>query len=154
MTALAINLLGGWDLRSADGSPIALSSRKAQALLAVLALPAGRAYHRDSLATLLWGETADEQARASLRQAILAIRRAFAPIGGALLIDGEMIALDLAQVSVDVARFEAKLAEGTAAALAEAASLYRGPLVDGLSVRTSAFEEWLEIGRASWRGRV
>ena len=57
-----------------DGSAIALKNKKAQALLVYLALT-GQPQTREHLATLLWGDRFDEQARNSLRQALFALRK-------------------------------------------------------------------------------
>ena len=43
------------------GNEIAVKSKKARALLAYLALPAGKERSRDELATLLWSDRGDEQ---------------------------------------------------------------------------------------------
>ena len=52
-----------------------LRSKKAQALLIYLALTA-KPHTREHLATLLWGDRFDDQARRSLRQAVFALRKA------------------------------------------------------------------------------
>src|SRR5207249_510881 len=54
MARLSLALLGGFQARLESGSPLALPTKKAQALLAYLAIPLGRAHPRDKLATLLW----------------------------------------------------------------------------------------------------
>ena len=56
---LVLTLLGGFDARTRSGSALVLSTRKARALLAYLALPLGRAHPREKLATLLWGDMPD-----------------------------------------------------------------------------------------------
>ena len=58
-----------------DGTPVPLKNKKAQALLVYLALT-GKPQSREHLATLLWGDRFDEQARNSLRQALFALRKA------------------------------------------------------------------------------
>ncbi len=141
MSSLRLTLLGGVQARLDSGAAILLPTRKAQALLAYLALPPGRAHPRDKLAALLWGETGDEQARGSLRQALAALRRALP--AGVLVSKGETVALDPAAVEVDAGAFEAKVAAGTAEALDAAAALYGGDLLAGLAVKEAGFEEWL-----------
>ena len=76
MARLSVSLLGGFEVRLESSAAVALPTRKAQSLLAYLALPPGRAHPRDKLAALLWGGIRQESARASLRQALFAIRRA------------------------------------------------------------------------------
>src|SRR5687767_3928361 len=102
MARLSLTLLGGFQARLEPGATVSLPTRKAQALLAYLALPLGRAHPRDKLAALLWGGIREEAARNSLRQALFALRKALAttaPPG--LAIDGDTIALDPRAVTVD-----------------------------------------------------
>jgi DNA-binding SARP family transcriptional activator len=149
MTRFRIELLGGFSARPLDsGQSLALSTRKAQALLAYLALPAGRFHSRDKLTALLWGERTEAQARQSFRQALTNLRRGLVKAEAtALLKHGDTIALNPLAVSVDVAEMEAALADGSLDALERAAALYRGDLLDGFSVDEPAFEEWRVVER-------
>jgi len=142
MTLLDITLLGGFVVRVPSGAAVSLPTKKSQALLAYLAVPPGQAHPRDKLATLLWGDMQEPQARASLRQAIFAIRKAF-PAGDPLRQEGGSVALASESVSVDVAKFEQLALEGSREALEHATALYRGVLLDGLALREAPFEEWL-----------
>ena len=93
MARLAVNLLGGFRASLESGAPCPLPTKKAQALLAYLALDPGRAHPRDALASLLWGDRPDAQARKSLRQTFYALRKAVSGAGDALLLlEGEGIA--------------------------------------------------------------
>ena len=56
-------LLGGLRLQADSGEPVPLSTKKAGALLAYLALHPGQAQARAKLATLLWGDRGEGQAR-------------------------------------------------------------------------------------------
>ena len=76
MAPLKLTLLGGFEARSASGAPLVLRQKKAQLLLAYLALHPGEAQARERLAALLWSDRGDEQARSSLRQALTALRKA------------------------------------------------------------------------------
>src|SRR5687767_3079117 len=100
MAPLDLTLLGGFRARLETGPPLVLPTRKAQALLAYLALPIGQAHPRDKIAALLWGDMRQPQARASLRQALAAIRRALAGLE-AVVVDAETVALDPTLVTVD-----------------------------------------------------
>jgi two-component SAPR family response regulator len=64
MARLSLTLLGGFQARVDDGRALGLSIKKARALLAYLANPAGKAHQRDKLAALLWGDMREPQARA------------------------------------------------------------------------------------------
>ncbi len=141
MARLALSLLGSFRAE-VDGAPVSLPTRKAQALLAYLAMSPGQAHPRDKLAALLWGNLRESQARGSLRQALTALRRALGA-SGALRLAGDTVALDPGGLALDVAAFETHAAEGSDAALAEASRLYRGDLLSGLAVREGTFQEWL-----------
>src|SRR5215831_17988894 len=144
MARLSLTLLGGLQARLPSGDVLALPTRKAQALLAYLALPAGQAHPRDKLAALLWGSIRGESARASLRQALFSIRKALADGDApALLQSGDTLALDPKTVDVDAVAFERAVSEGTPAALERASALYRGDLLAGFALDEAPFEEWL-----------
>ena len=148
MATLSLGLFGGFQARLGVGEVLHLPSRKAQGLLAFLALRPGQPYSREKLAALLWGDTADEQARHSLRQTLCVLRKALPPTKPpSLLIRGETVALNPAAVTVDVATFEGLVTQGTPGALERAAALYQGELLEGLGLREEAFEEWLRAER-------
>jgi len=130
---------------------LTLPTRKAQALLAFLSLPAGQSHPRDKLASLLWGGMREPQARRGLRQSLFTLRKAVGAEPPALLIDGETVALNAASVEVDVVEFERQIAEGTPAALERAVSLYRGELLEGITLQEAPFEEWLLAERERLR---
>jgi DNA-binding SARP family transcriptional activator len=145
---LVLTLFGGFDARARSGSPLVLPARKAQGLLAYLALPLGRAHPREKLAALLWGDMPDAQARGNLRQALSRIQKAWA--GAAvpgMLFRGDTIALDPSAVEVDVGAFERLLADGRPGALEQAVERYRGDLLEGLALPERAFDEWLTAER-------
>ena len=85
MPGVRLELLGGFQLYSADREPIILTARKSRGLLAYLALDMRRAHARDRLAALLWPDSGEMQARTSLRQALTALRRALGEGADALI---------------------------------------------------------------------
>ena len=144
MARLTLTLLGGFRAHLDPGAPIAFPTRKAQALLAYLAMPPGEAHPRDKLASLLWGNTIETTARTSLRQTLYSLRRSLQLAeDNPLNADGNLVSLEASAVTVDVIEFERLIAEGTPSALADAAALYRGDLLDGLAVQEASFEDWL-----------
>jgi len=152
MADLELTLLGGFGARSAAGAVVDLPGQKDRALLAFLALTAGDTHPRERLAGLLWSERGDRQARDSLKQTLTRLRRCLDIGNGDLLrTDRQSVALDRAAVSVDALAFERFVREGTLAALTQAATLYRGDLLDGIVVRDPAFEDWLLIERQRLR---
>ena len=98
---------------------------------------------REWLAGLLWPESAPSAALHNLRNCLTDLRRALGPEAGRLCSSSSRsLCLDLTGASVDVLTFDAALArkhgdpDGESAALDEAVSVYRGPLLEGWT------EEW------------
>lgn len=142
MAGLDVRLLGGFEARLDSGQKVTLSTRKAEALLAYLALAPGKARSRDQLVGLLWSDRAEMQAKSSLRQALTALRHGLQENGSAVLTtEGESVALEPGELTVDVLEFEKLAANGSNGTLARAEKLYQGPLLDGHSVRDPAFNE-------------
>jgi adenylate cyclase len=139
---VCVRVLGGFELSGTGGADLTLPGRKLRALAALLALPPSLGWSREQLTALLWGDRDDELARGSLRQALAELRRVLGE--SALLADRETVALDPAAVQVDAAEFAALTKNG---AWAEAAALYRGDLLDGVSLPDGAFSEWLLVER-------
>jgi TolB-like protein/Flp pilus assembly protein TadD len=139
--SLQLRLLGGFELRSAQGQDLAVAGRKVRVLLACLALSAGSLWPREKLMALLWSDRAEEQARASLRQALADLRRVLGE-PSPLRTEHDAIGLDPLLIAVDAVDF-ARLAK--AGNMNDAATLYRGPLLDGHGVHDGAFEDWLLV---------
>lgn len=78
--SLQIHVLGQFKLQAND-RPFELRSRPAQSLLAYLALNAGASYRRERVASLLWPDSTDSNARGYLRQALWRIRKHFEAAG-------------------------------------------------------------------------
>src|SRR6266481_2611048 len=143
---LTIRLLGAPEAHIA-GAPLVLHKQKARALLYYLAAT-GRPHTRDHLATLLWSESPDSNARHSLRSSLYHIRHALHTQGAdqALVGDGDLVSLELEYDACDLTHFRQLLVEGSENALAEAVSLYHGPLLQGFVVADAPlFEEWLRF---------
>src|SRR5882724_9568760 len=63
------------------GQSVKIKSRKSLAVLSYIALNESRQETRERLVGLLWSETEEEKARASLRQTLRDLRRCFADVG-------------------------------------------------------------------------
>ena len=150
MARLKLWLLGTFRGQLGSGLALTLPTRKAQALLAYLALRAGHSHSREKLATLLWGDVGELQARQSFRQALSSVRKAVGVRSG-LLIEGETVTVSPTHLQLDVATFERRVTEGTLKAFREATTLYRGELLDGFTVSQPLFEEWLRGERERLR---
>jgi DNA-binding SARP family transcriptional activator/tetratricopeptide (TPR) repeat protein len=137
-TELSLALLGPPVVRR-DGTPVTFDTRKATALLALLAVT-GREHSREQLADLLWPDADAARGRASLRRTLSVTA---AVMGDGLTISRAAVALDPAVVHVDVREFETLIARPDAASLERAAQLYRADFLAGFTLRDCAdFEEW------------
>jgi DNA-binding SARP family transcriptional activator len=152
MPQARLDVLGGFHLASQAGEPITLTARKPRALLAYLALSPGKAHGRERLATLLWGDSPEQQARTSLRQALTALRRGLPDADAMIDTDTESVRLAPSALEVDALAFERAVALGTVESLHSGLSLYRGDLLDGFSADAPAFEQWVVAERERLRG--
>ena len=148
MGRLRIKLLGGYTVLDDRAGEVALPARKAQALLAYLALSAGQWHGRDRLAGLLWSDRQEARARNSLRQALASIRHLGQGLGVDLVeTDGDRVQLPDGVAETDVAAFQ-KLSDNDPIA---ATGLYAGDLLDGFTAPDVAFQDWLTGERAALR---
>jgi len=123
-----------------DAAPrLGIGASKCLALLAYLTLEPGP-HTREELAALLWGDSPDSAARASLRQALKRLRAA---TGDLLRVDRATVALSEA-VDCDVKDF-LRAAERQPA---EAARFDVPRFLEGFALRhAAAFDEWLAAKR-------
>ena len=108
MTDLRLALLGP-PVVLRDSLPVTFDTRKAVALLALLAVT-GREHSREQLADLLWPEADSAKGRASLRRTLSVTAAA---MGAGLTISRAAVTLELGAVQVDVREFEALIARRT-----------------------------------------
>lgn len=141
MGCYRLKVLGGFELRDSGGGLVRLPTRKAEALLAFLALAPGKACARDTLTALLWGDASEQNARASFRQTFSLLGKALGR--HALEAQGRSIALAPGALETDAVEFDHCSVQNDRASLVHAAELYRGDLLAGLAVSEPIFEEWL-----------
>ncbi len=140
MLAFVLRLCGDVVLSSHDGAPVEppLGS-KTLALLAFLALEPG-SHRREKITALLWGESPEEKAKASLRQALTHLRDA---LGDALFVDRTSIELRDA-LTCDVNDFLRLARTDPPAAIAIDIPRF----MTGLAIRNCpAFDEWVDEKR-------
>jgi DNA-binding SARP family transcriptional activator len=119
------------------GAPL---GAKTLALLAFLALEPG-AHRRERVTALLWGDSPEEKARASLRQALSHLRDA---LGELLRVDRSTVEL-AGPLACDVTEFLRRASEDPASALEIDVSAF----LESLTIRNCrAFEEWADERRA------
>jgi DNA-binding SARP family transcriptional activator/tetratricopeptide (TPR) repeat protein len=136
---LSVRLLGPLEV-SVSGRPIVVDTRKAMAIVALVAAD-GRPFARDELAAMFWPDADDEAARGALRRTLSALRGAVGDTG--LLIDRTRVALDPDGAAIDLAEVERLERSEQLADLERAAALARGPFLAGFALRDSpAFDDW------------
>ena len=146
MRRLRIKLLGGYAVLDDRNEEVALPGRKAQALLAYLALSEGQWHGRDRLARLLWSDRQEALSRNSLRQALASIRNLGASIGIDLIeTDGDRVQLPDGVAETDAVAFRKLSADDPIAAT----GLYAGDLLDSFTAPDAAFQDWLAGERAT-----
>jgi len=145
---LRLNVLGRFEAQWSDGEQVEITTKKAQALLAYLAVERARPHTRDHLATMLWADTGDERARHNLRQALSKIRGSCDCVVQA---SGDCLAIDPAGCAVDVIEFEGLANSDDPDELQLCLDLYRGDLLEGEMSREPLYEEWLLLARGRLR---
>jgi len=126
-----------------EGKRLTQRSRKTMALLAYLAMQNGAPVTRTHVAGLLWGDSAEAQARTNLRQAISLLRKLFRDAGhdplqatsGEVLLDPETIEVDALQAK-----------EGRLSHERHVAALKR-PFLQGFETSAPEFEIWAQSER-------
>ncbi|MCK5813071.1 MAG: hypothetical protein KAH03_02390 [Cocleimonas sp.] len=143
MRLLELKLFAGFQLLDAEGKIVSGISRKAKALLAWLALNPNQEYPREKLASILWPDSSEAQARHSLRQALTVLRKVL-PVDATLLqATKDWILLDGNHIQVDVQCFNQSLAKADSKSLEDAIQLYRGSLLEGCNPGSDSFDDWL-----------
>jgi DNA-binding SARP family transcriptional activator len=123
---LEIRLLGPLEIRDGDRTQ-SVARQKPRALLALLALNAGRVVSRDRLVDELWGDAAPKTARHALENYVSQLRKL---VGDALATQPPGYVLRIDADGVDALRLE-RLVRGSPEELREALALFRGsPLED------------------------
>src|SRR4051794_2422409 len=150
--SLDIRVLGPLEV-IVDGSPLRVDTRKALAILALLAVER-RPYARDELAAMFWPEADDASARGAFRRTLSVLRSALGDRW--LQVDRATIGLGADEdVTLDLARLDMAAARGDRAALEAAATLARGPFLAGFSLKDSPdFDDWRATRAVSIEGRV
>jgi len=143
---LAIKLLGQFSVQ-VGGTPTEVGSRPAQALLAYLALNAGRPVRRERLAGLLWPESDESAARRNLRQALWQVRKGLGPAAASVAAgDLEVTLQPGADCWLDTAVLDAAGTEPATEALLAALAAYGGELLPGF------YDEWVVLERDRLQG--
>ena len=121
----------------------AASQSRRIALLSIIACAGIEGISRDTLLPLLWPESPEDRARHALSQWLFLMRR---DLGVDDLITGsKTLRLNTDRMTADVTEFDTAIA---AKEWQHAATLYRGPLLEGLLLSNAPeFQQWLDRAR-------
>lgn len=137
------------------GRPLRRLGRKARAALAYLLLSNGPQETRERLVGLLWSESDEARARASLRQTLCEIRQAFAEAGcNGLRTDKLAIGLEMEGTQLDVAAVLKDAEEGRAHPLLLHQPRLADTLLQDLDDIDPAFHVWLLAKRHNLQERL
>ena len=153
MNTLHVTLFGQFQVRLGKQVVTDLYSRKAQELFCYLLLNRDRSHPRETLASLLWGDSSTSQSKRYLRQTLWQLQTALKSRSepsrpGVLLVDPNWIRLNpAAGLRLDVAAFEQAFARTWSVpgqvldalqvqALHDAVALYQGDLLEDW------FQDW------------
>jgi TolB-like protein len=130
----ALSLHGPFRLDGPDGARVPVSSKRGQALLAMLATAGAGERTRAWLQDRLWGSRGSEQAQASLRRELSNLKKAINRPGSELLqADWSRVWLDLGLVTIDARSLDDDRS---------------GELLEGLDIAgEDGFEDWLREER-------
>lgn len=141
-------LFGPFTVQGSNGQDLTPKSRKSRAILAMLAVAPRGARSRVWLRDKLWSDRGEDQASASLRQALLDIRSALGPSAAHLIsADKHTVSLDLAALHIDALHLLQP--DGI-----KGSGLHTENFLEGIDVRDPEFEEWLTLERQSWHRRI
>jgi DNA-binding SARP family transcriptional activator/tetratricopeptide (TPR) repeat protein len=125
------------------GADAAHRSRRALALLAMLAAEGPVGVERDRILAFFWPNSDEERAANSFRQILHGIRRDLAD--ATLIYEGGRLRLNPSVFSVDLWDLERAIRDGQ---FELADELYRGPFLDGFAVSgLDEFDRWTEATR-------
>ena len=151
---LRIETFGRFVVRCGDRE-IVLNGRKARALLGYLALADSGQETRERLVGLLWSETEEAKARASLRQTLYEIREAFQAVGfDKFDADKHVIRIDRDALEVDLWEVMDSAKRGEPHAILLERDRATESLLHELESVDPSFRSWLLAKRQSLHDRL
>ena len=149
--SIRVSLLDGFGLQ-VGGREVTLSSCKARALIAYLVLTPGMKETRERLIGLLWSETEDGKARASLRQLLHCLREALDKAGATgIVADKVHVGLDEALFTTDFDELLASLDRGGPGDQLVGEGSFAESFLRGYDDVDPAFRNWLAVKRENTR---
>lgn len=151
---LDIFLCGPLSVQGPDAQALTPKNQKSKALLAMLALAPRGSRSRVWLRDKLWSDRREDQASASLRQALLDIRKSFGPEFRDLLHSEKYsVTLDLSRVRIDVIEQVEALEKNETAGLSFSENAGEH-FLEGFDICDPEFESWLTLERQIWEQRL
>lgn len=145
--AYRMYLIGPFAITDRAGTALTPRSQKSQAVLAMLALSLRGSRSRVWLRDKLWSDRPEDQASASLRQALLDIRKCLGQARDVLVTDKNTVSLRMDLIRLDT---DDILANAHAGGKDDLAAEH---FLEGVDVRDPEFEEWLMLERQVWQRR-
>jgi TolB-like protein/DNA-binding SARP family transcriptional activator/Tfp pilus assembly protein PilF len=143
-----LRCFGDFALADPNGQAVVLSSRKARALIAYLALTEPHSAGREKIMALLWSDRGEEQARSSLRQLLVGLRPLATSNPQLISAQRESVALARDHLDTDIDALHRSASADDLASLAQALGHVHQDLFCDLDHADSALDEWLRVERA------
>src|SRR5262249_27316952 len=101
---------------------------------------------------IIWERRDADQARHSLSGALRALRQALGDSDGKIIVpSSDPLECRFDALDVDAPAMKRAAKEGTPQALELIEAIYAGDLLEGLPLRSAAFEEWLAVERTQFQ---
>lgn len=137
---------------SLDGETVRMATRKNLALIAYLAFCPSHAETRQRLAGLLWGESSEENARTSLRQAIANLSQLRTTTGEPLIsVDRNIVTLNMSVLVVDLLAADEQLQRGIVADHFVNNFQFEDAFLSSIENIDPSFANWLQQRRSALR---
>jgi PAS domain S-box-containing protein len=141
MRKLWLTTFGGLTFQDSRGAEYKIPTRKTAAMVAYLAVQAGKKFRRDHLANMFWGDKADRWARHSLSQAFSDVKRILGE--DTLLFDGQFVQINSQAIETDAFDMARLAGQRQLEPLTRAEKLYQGDFLAGMELDQEEFDTWL-----------
>ena len=150
----SLRLLGLFQL-VCQGKPVVFDQPRLEELIALLAIQPGEPIQRGQIASEIWPESSEKQARSNARNLLYRIKQLWPGMENAIAVERHQLTWRRdAGIQVDVSRFQSLIAEADLCddvdarieRLTNAADLYRGDLLP------NCFADWALAERERLRG--
>lgn len=146
----SLRVLGPFQiLKNPNNSAISVSSKKARALLLLLATEPDRGLTRSRIIGLLWPDRDEALARQSLRQVLSDLRRDLGPTASSLITTTDDVIALGNDVETDLHHLDSE--PSTTEHLENAVQSYHGEFGHGLEQGVGEFDDWLVFERERYR---